>query len=193
MITKFSDLDLTKKYTYADYLTWQFDEMVELIKGYVHKMAPAPLSNHQEISSNLSGEIYNIIKGKSCKIYYAPFDVRLQRNLGDKFVTNVVQPDICVVCDVTKIDERGCNGAPDLIVEILSPSTSKKDVKDKFEIYEESGVNEYWIVEPLDKLIDVFVLKEGKYQFIKKYVEDDIIQSLTLPEIVIDLKNVFLG
>lgn len=191
MLTNISQLDLTKKYTYADYLTWQFDEMVELIKGYVHRMAPAPLSNHQEVSGEIFVEIHNILKPKKCKIYHAPFDVRLQRNIDNEQVTTVVQPDICVVCDTSKIDERGCNGAPDLIVEILSPSTSRKDVKDKFEVYEESGVKEYWIVEPVDKLIDVFALSDNKYQFIKKYVEDDIIQSVTLPEIVIDLKNVF--
>lgn len=137
---QFSDLDLSKTYTYADYLKWQFDERLELIKGKIFKMSPAPSSNHQDIAIKVSSELYYHLKGKSCKVFAAPFDVRLSIKINDEQVVNVVQPDICVICDLSKIDARGCIGAPDIIVEILSPGNNTKELQNKYEVYEEAGV-----------------------------------------------------
>ncbi len=163
----FDQLDLKGTYSYADYLKWTFSERIELIKGKVFNMSPAPARFHQDISGNIFNAIKNHLKGKSCKIYDAPFDVRLlplDKDKRDKQIFTVVQPDICVICDLEKLDERGCLGAPDLIIEILSPGNTKKEMKDKFEVYEENGVREYWIVEPNDRVIFVYVLNEqGKY------------------------------
>jgi Uma2 family endonuclease len=164
---KFSDLNLEQKYTYADFVKWTFDETVELIKGRIFKMA-APLTNHQDSSLNLATVLKIHLKGKPCKVYVAPFDVRLPKPLSqrksDTDIETVVQPDICVVCDLSKIDRRGCVGAPDFIIEILSKGTAGKDIKDKFEVYEESGVKEYWIVNITEKMVSVFRLNEqGKY------------------------------
>ena len=131
-ITKFSQLDLTKQYSYADYLTWQFKERVELIRGWISKMSPAPSTGHQSISSVFQGEIYSYLKKSTCKLFAAPFDVRLidsKKSKNNQQVVTVVQPDICVICDEKKLDERGCVGAPDLIIEIVSPGNSKKEMK----------------------------------------------------------------
>jgi Uma2 family endonuclease len=191
MITNINDLDLNKSYTYADYLTWQFTDMVELIKGKIFKMSPAPSDKHQVLSGNIHRDIASFLKKKPCKVFHAPYDVRLTRTLNDSEVTTVVQPDICIICDQTKRDERGCNGAPDFIIEILSPATSKKDVRDKFDLYEEAGVREYWIIDPIDEIVDVFILKENKYQLVKKYVSDDIVPVNIFEGFNIDLNEIF--
>lgn len=130
--------DLSGTYSYADYLTWTWDEMAELIRGKVYKMSPAPGSLHQRISTELLRQIANFLKGKKCNVFSAPFDVRLPDTAAEKAnqkITTVVQPDLCVICDPEKIDERGCLGAPDLIIEILSKHTAVKDLRDKFEVY----------------------------------------------------------
>ena len=128
MITSISQLDLNKKYTYADYLTWQFDEMVELIKGRIFRMSPAPKRLHQEFSGNVFSEFHNYLKIKPCKVYEAPFDVRLikNKNKDNKQIETVVQPDICIICDLDKLDDYGCIGSPDLIVEIVSKASKKR-------------------------------------------------------------------
>jgi len=161
-------LDLNKRYTYADYLTWFDDKSRELIHGFIKMMSPAPRVDHAEVCKNIYRHFDSVVsrnKGK-CKVFFAPFDVRFPRHgetANDKIDT-VVQPDICVICDLTKLDERGCCGAPDLIVEVLSPSTFKKDVYEKFALYEEFGVKEYWLVHPKDKIVTVFLLQEnGRY------------------------------
>jgi Uma2 family endonuclease len=143
-------LDLNKRYTYADYLTWWDDKRRELINGFIKMMSPAPKSIHQEISVNLISELRSYIKkykGK-CKVYVAPFDVRLPKNgeTADSKVYTVVQPDLCVVCDPAKLDENGCLGAPDMIAEIRSESTARYDLTTKFYLYESVGVREYWVV-----------------------------------------------
>ena len=165
MITSINQLDLTKKYTYADYLTWQFDEMVELIKGKILRMSPAPKRFHQEYSGNIYFEIKTFLKTKPCKVYEAPFDVRLIKNKNKENgqIETVVQPDICVICDLDKLDDLGCVGSPDLIVEVVSKSSKKRDYHDKFDLYEENGILEYWIVDPDAKSVDVFVLEDEKY------------------------------
>ena len=199
MITDINQLDLNKKYTYADYLTWQFDEMVELIRGRVFRMSPAPSRYHQEISSQLHIIIGSYLRKKSCKVYHAPFDVRLplpvKKQTSNKIDT-VVQPDICVVCDLTKLDTQGCNGAPDWIIEILSPATSKKDLTEKFDIYQHAGVQEYWVVYPFEKTVSVFQLDStGAYQLarINPFVEGEMVPVGVFGDdaFLVDLGEVF--
>jgi len=161
------DLDTSKRYTYADYLTWLDDRRMELINGFIHFMS-APMRIHARVSFKLNRAIDRFIEKKKgkCHVYYAPFDVRLPLNkeTADDKIYDVVQPDICVICDLSKLDDKGCIGAPDLVVEVLSPSTLKYDWNYKFNLYEASGVREYWIVDPKAKIINVFLLQaDGKY------------------------------
>lgn len=197
-ITKISQLDLSKQYTYADYITWRLAERVELIKGWLYKMSPAPKTEHQRISAELDYYIMNYFKTNKldCSVFSAPFDVRLVKNKGqaNQEIDTVVQPDICIICDKEKLDERGCVGAPDLIVEILSPSTSKKDYNEKYFLYEENKVKEYWIANPDAKSIEVFALQEGKYFSIGVFNELDgytEVYSKLFPEMKFKLKEIF--
>ena len=195
---KFTDLDLNKTYTYADYVKWTFDEVVEIIKGRVMPMA-APLSNHQKTSGNLFRLFSNYLHRKSCSVYHAPFDVRLPKPLShrktDNDIETVIQPDISIICDLSKIDRRGCVGAPDLIVEILSKGTEKKDVKDKFEVYEEAGVKEYWIASVEDCTVSVFRLdKHGVYKADHRpYVKGDFIRVGIFDDFNVDVEEIFEG
>lgn len=190
-ITDINQLDFNRLYTYADYLRWKFDERVELFKGKIFKMSPAPNRRHQEISMRVSFTLFNLFRNHPCKLYAAPIDVRLPRKdeKGNDIHT-VVQPDICVICDENKLDEKGCIGAPDLIIEILSPGNSKKEMKNKFEIYEEAGVREYWMVNPLDEFVLVNVLENGKFDT-KKPIVDDQVQSYIFPELNIHTDDIF--
>jgi Uma2 family endonuclease len=190
VVKNFSDLDLTKTYTYSDYLLWQFSERVELIKGNILKMSPAPSRNHQTISQNLNWKIYNFFQSHNCSVYVAPFDVRLTIKSAKKDTT-VVQPDLCIICDENKLDDKGCNGAPDLIVEILSPKNSKHDVDTKFNLYQESGVKEYWIVEPEARIVLVYSLINEEYIGLKPFSEGEIIKSPLFPEMNIAVDEVF--
>ena len=192
IITNFSDLDLTKEYSYSDYLLWQFSERVELIRGYILKMSPAPNRNHQLISGNINGLFYNKFKKHSCNVYAAPFDVRLPITSKKKDNT-VVQPDLCVICEPTKLDDAGCNGAPDLMIEILSPNNSKHDLDTKFKLYEEAGVLEYWIVEPVEKMLLIYTLIDGKYIGLPPQTEGENIQSPLFPDLEISITDVFEG
>jgi Uma2 family endonuclease len=125
-----SDLDLSKTYTYADYLKWTFDERLELIKGKIFKMSPAPGSDHQSISGEVFGELRNHLKGKPCKVYAAPFDVRLtRRSADDKDIVTVVQPDICVICDRKKLTVRAVSGLRILWLKYYRPEIIKRNCK----------------------------------------------------------------
>jgi Uma2 family endonuclease len=187
-------LDLNKRYTYADYLTWLDDKRRELVDGFIKMMTPAPAARHQKIIGILCGELWRIIKkhnGK-CNVFPAPFDVRLPRNgeKDDHLIYTVVQPDICVVCDLSKLDERGCLGAPDMIVEILSFSTAKYDTTVKFRLYEAVGVREYWIVYPSEG-IEVFLLQpDGKYDEGTRY-ETGKVPVHIFDGMEIDLNDIF--
>jgi Uma2 family endonuclease len=146
MITSIDQLDLSRSYTYADYLTWQFDERVELIRGKVVRMSTAPSTSHQACSGNPHLIIGTYLRKQACKVFYAPFDVRLPlppENPSNNKIDTIVQPDISVICDLSKLDAQGCQGAPDWIIEILSPATSQKDLTDKFDLYQHAGVQEY--------------------------------------------------
>lgn len=194
IVTDFDELDLNGTYTYADYLLWQFKDRVELIKGRIFKMSPAPNTSHQLISSKLQGNLFVHLKDKSCYLFSAPFDVRLFDTKKSAFVNRdiytVVQPDLCVVCDGNKLDEKGCLGAPDLVIEILSPGNSKKEVDSKFDLYQESGVREYWIVQPIDQNVFIFTLNDsGVFIGLKPATEQ--LRSIIFPELSIDLKEIF--
>ncbi len=190
IVYNFSDLDLSKTYNYSDYLNWRFNERVELIKGFILKMSPAPSSAHQTVSNNLSGVFYENLKRKPCRVFNAPFDVRLPIK-SEKKDTTVVQPDLCIVCDENKIDKKGCNGVPDLIVEIISPNNSKHDVDTKFKLYQEAGVLEYWLVEPYEKLLFIYTLTNGLFIGLKPQTEDEYINSPLFPDLKIALEDVF--
>ncbi len=163
MINDISQLDLSGKYTYANYLTWQFKDKVELIMGNIFRMTSAPSASHQGVSALMLGVCINNLKGKSCWVFPAPHDVRLSKNgsPADKQIETVVQPDICIICDPAKIDERGCNGAPDQVVKIVSNSSIERDPHEKYALYEESGVQEYWIVYPREKSFIIFFRGKG--------------------------------
>ncbi len=195
-ITELSQLDLDQTYNYADYLTWQLNETVELIKGKIMLMSPAPNVGHQRISADLNGMLYNFFKHKQCQFFAAPFDVRLyDRNksiLTGKEIHTVVQPDLCVICNSDMLDKQGCNGAPDWIIEILSKGNSKRDMQIKYRLYQESGVQEYWLVYPEQQAIHQFVLDEkGLYQLKNMYAEDDKATPSLFPDLAIDLAEVF--
>ena len=153
--------DLSGSYTYADYMTWEWEQRAELILGKIFKMSPAPSSGHQRILGNLYVPIWNYLQGKKCQAFLAPFDVRLPGpSKKDRDIVTVVQPDICVICDSSKVDQRGCLGAPDWIIEILSKYTSAKDLNIKFDVYEASGVKEYWVVHPSEQTLLIYTLDE---------------------------------
>lgn len=185
---------LKKRYTYADYLAWDDSVRVELIDGEVYDMTPAPTRKHQEISMTLSVLIGSYLKGKKCRVFAAPFDVRLPgKSTADDDITTVVQPDISVVCDQKKLDERGCIGAPDLIIEIVSPLTAAKDMREKFALYEKYGVKEYWIIHPVEETVMVFLCgNEGKYSKPVIYCSGDIIKVKTLKGLSIGVVDLFL-
>jgi Uma2 family endonuclease len=184
--------DASLTYTYADYLKWKFEERLELFRGKIFKLA-APNRKHQELVGAIFYEFATFLKKKQCQVYIAPFDVRLpvQNKKRDDEITTVVQPDLCVICDPSKLDEKGCVGAPDIVVEILSPGNTKKEVQDKFELYEEAGVKEYWVVIPPTENIIIYTLENGRYIGSKPFAPGEIITSLVLPSLTIDVKEIF--
>ncbi len=193
VITSLSQLDPNASYTYADYLLWKFEERVELLRGRIALMS-APSRIHQKISGNLHRLLSNALWKSPCEVYAAPFDVRLQHfsSKQNKTLNSVVQPDLCVICDPNKLDDKGCVGAPDLIVEIISPGNSRRELKDKFEIYQETGVKEYWIVNPLEKSVQIYHLNEqNKYIGSQPYVVGDVLGTPIIPGLVVDLADVF--
>lgn len=187
-----ASLDRNKSYSYADYLNWDFKERVELISGKVYEMMSAPSSRHQLLCVKMIVSLSNHLKGTGCQVYTAPFDVRLPRKSKDaKDIITVVQPDICVICDKTKIDEKGCLGAPDVVVEILSPSNNVLEINNKFNLYEESGVKEYWIVSPQDNTFLVNILVDGHYITSRPMTTGNIFTSKVLTRFSLDLKELF--
>jgi Uma2 family endonuclease len=181
-----------KKYNYGDYLTWPDNESWEIIDGLPYNMSPAPTTEHQLISMELSRQFSNYLIGKPCKVFHAPFDVRLPYgNETGENIETVVQPDLLIVCDRSKIDKKGCQGAPDLVVEIISPDTAKKDLKIKFKLYERAGVKEYWIVDPSNKTILVYRMSDNKYGEADVYASEDMVTVNLFPDFTIDLKEVF--
>jgi Uma2 family endonuclease len=185
--------DASYTYSYYDYMQWKFKERLELIKGHIYKLS-TPNSKHQIIVGKLHVRFYNFLEKKTCKVFVSPFDVRLPRKnrTGDKEITTVVQPDVFIVCDETKIDERGCCGAPDLVVEVLSPGNSSHEVRTKFNLYEEAGVKEYWLINPEEENLFIYLLNdEGKYSGAKVYAAGDTVTSAIAQGFTIDVADIF--
>jgi len=186
-------LDRNGFYSYADYLHWTFNEIVELIKGKIFPMS-APHWQHQQVASNFHGLLWHYLKGKPCKIFPAPFDVRFLdkgKSSEDKQIFTVVQPDLSIICNTEIINKTGCIGSPDAIIEIVSPSTAEKDVKIKFALYEENLVKEYWIAYPKEQILWVYDLINEKYELRKIYTIDDKVQMKVLGDCWINLDEIF--
>jgi len=186
-----------RKFTYKDYMTWPEDERWELIGGVAYNMLSAPNRRHQAISMLLSWRIMTFLEGKRCKVYAAPFDVLLPE-LGeedDGDVSNVVEPDILVYCDTSRLKHYGARGAPDLVVEILSPSTHVKDLREKYDLYERMGVREYWVIDPAGESIDRFVRGDtgrfGKGELREPLFKKGPIRSTVLEGLVFDPEEIF--
>lgn len=190
-LPKFKEDD---RFTYADYLTWDDDQRWELIDGVAYCMSPVPNRIHQKWLGELHRQIANYLDGRRCEVYLAPFDVRLQDFLdaSDEETFTVVQPDIMVVCDNEKLDDRGIKGAPDLVVEIISPSTAKRDITTKYELYQRHGVKEYWIIYPNDRTLLIYRLSDdNRYASPEVFGDDDIVPVSLLGDLVIDMGKVF--
>ena len=183
--------DLTGTYTARDYISWKTEELMELLRGRISKMSPSPSSVHQQIVMNLGSALHIHFK-RNCLVFPSPYDVYLIKPGENwKDTKNIFQPDLCVVCDTSKIYDRGCMGAPDLVVEVLSPSTAAKDLGTKRDLYEEYGVKEMWIIHPQDATVVVHILENGKYRIMPIYAKGQIIKSPTFPDLKVDLNEVF--
>lgn len=183
-----------ERHTYKEYAVWPEGERWELIDGVAFAMSPAPAQKHQALVTEFCRQISNFLQEKPCRLYVAPFDVLLpdSSDQDDDEVPTVVQPDIIVVCDRSKLSEKGCRGAPDWILEILSPSTNVRDQRDKLSLYEKHGVKEYWVVHPADKTVMAYVHgPAGGYGKPRVYGNDEKAEPVTLPGLSIDLKTAF--
>lgn len=191
---KVQEPDPSLTYTYADYLKWRFVERLELLRGKIFQMS-GPNTRHQILSGRIFAWLYNHLESQKCQVFSAPFDVRLpvKGRLRDDEITTVVQPDICVVCDEARLDDRGCCGAPDLVVEILSPGNSTKEVRLKYDLYEEAGVREYWVVNQAGQNVAVHVSSapSGKFTQLGIYSSSDIIRSPTVTGFELDVERLF--
>lgn len=181
-------------YTFADYLVWEENEHIELLNGELIMMAP-PSTRHQLISGELFRQLANFLEGKKCRVFHAPFGVRLFEEKNDKpeNIQTVFEPDISVICDLNKLDKYGCKGAPDFIIEILSPSTQKHDRIIKLQQYQRAGVKEYWIVSPEDETVQIFLLDNTQNILfpVELYEKNDIAKVNVLEGCFIELKKVF--
>ena len=180
-------------FTYADYKLWPDDQRWEIIEGVEYDMSPAPSDKHQKVFGELFLQFATFLRGKKCQLRSAPYDVILPE-VGDaeEAEETVVQPDIVVICDRKKIMQRGCVGAPDLVIEILSPRTAKKDMTTKLELYRRMGVREYWMVEPDKKWVRIYTQdKNGRLIVMKTYTANDNPEVGILPGLSIELPLVF--
>lgn len=179
-------------YTYADYMARDDDERVEIINGDLYMMS-APSTQHQQISAALMFRLMSYLEGKNCQAIAAPFAVRLFENEGDKpeNVYTVVEPDISVICDPNKLDEKGCKGAPDMIAEILSPTSARQDKLIKLNLYQRAGVPEYWIIDPVYKSVQVLLLNDGRYTRGTEYFIGDKIKIHVLKDCEIEVDKIF--
>lgn len=186
-----SDLDIEQLYSYADYYGWDFPERVELIDGKVFVKDPITYTTHQQMSIRIAGTIWNYLKQSDLEMYAAPFDVRLPTiSLSDDDILNVVQPDICI-CNKDTLDDRGCLGAPELVIEILSPGNNILEFTLKFDLYESAGVKEYWLVSPQDNTVVINTLANGKYVTARPITSGSVLTSTVLPSFSLDLSELF--
>ena len=181
-----------ERYTFADCLTWGEDDRIEIIDGEAAMMAP-PTTAHQLISGEIFRQLANYLEGKKCRAIPAPFAVRLFEKDGEapEDVNTVVEPDISIVCDSSKLDKHGCKGAPDMVVEILSPSTQRHDRLVKLGLYQRAGVREYWIVNPEDQTVQVLTLSNGLLLPHEVYDHQGVAKVNVLDGCFIELSKVF--
>jgi len=184
---KYERAGQTGRYTYADYASWDDENRYELIDGVAYMMS-APSVGHQRIITEMLRQLANFLRGKQCEVFVSPFDVCLNAR-GDDDDT-VVQPDLLVICNSSILDKKRCNGAPDLVIEIVSPSSSRHDRFRKLNKYLYAGVREYWIVDPDDKILNVHTLENDKY-VIAAYGSDDTVPVNVLEGCEINLSDVF--
>jgi Uma2 family endonuclease len=178
------------RHTYGEYLTWSDDPRYELVDGVAYAMTPAPGRRHQEVVVELLRQVANALEHSPCRVYVAPFDVRLPRGEeADADIDTVLQPDLAVICDPAKLDERGCRGAPDWVIEVLSPSTAVHDQTRKREAYERHGVPELWLVHPTDALLMIYRLREGAYGKPEVRELAGELAPEELPEVRLDLER----
>ncbi|EIJ80219.1 hypothetical protein PB1_07657 [Bacillus methanolicus PB1] len=177
-----------KRYTYQDYCEWE--GRWELINGIPYNMSPAPSTQHQRIVGQLYVALSSYLSKGTCEAFISPFDVRLSETEDYNNPDTVVQPDISVICNPKQIDEKGCKGAPGLVVEVLSPSTALKDRNEKFKLYEKYGVKEYWMVDPIHKTIEVYGLVENHFTQREVFGEDSSLQSFLFKDFTLNLKNI---
>lgn len=191
-IININQLDFEQLYTYKEYYSWQFPDRVELIDGRLYHLFPGPSSKHQEVSVYLAAKWFNFFEKNKCKVFPAPFDVRFPKKDGSETNT-VVQPDLCIICDLSKLENKGINGAPDLVIEILSVNNPNRDKKDKYNLYEREGVKEYWLVHPIEKWLLIYNLeKTGKYVGSKKFSsKDESVRSILFPDFNLNLVELF--
>jgi len=194
IITTVNDIDFSGTYSYANYLNWHIQERFELIKGKIFKMT-APSTKHQRFTGRIFLELGNFLKGMKCEAFIAPFDVRFPyKSKDDVDVTTVLQPDVCVVCDPGKIDSRGCLGAPDIVVEVLSPGNNRKELDNKYKVYEEFGVLEYWIIHPSERTLIQYVLNdEGTFVAGRPYAGGNELVSDLLPGFRLNIDELFMN
>lgn len=181
------------RYTFADVLSWDEDERIEIIDGEAFMMA-TPSRIHQEISGELFRQLANFLEGKQCRVYPAPFGVRLFARDGDgpEDVDTLVEPDISVVCDRSKLDQHGCKGAPEMVIEILSPSTLRHDRLVKLNLYDQAGVLEYWIVDPQNRAVQVFRRDGGAaLRICEEYGHTQVAKVSVLDGCFLELSKVF--
>jgi len=186
-----SQLDFNERYTYEEYNSWKFTERIELIDGAPYQVMSAPKIIHQRVSMRLSAMWFNFLFDKNCEVFAAPVDVYFLNPKGGK-INTVVQPDLCIVCIASKIEEKGIKGAPDLVIEILSPN-NKRDLTEKYSLYEREGVKEYWIVNPNEKWLVIYTLdSNANYIGSKHYTPEDVkVSSILFPAFEVDLKKLF--
>ncbi|MBI4756622.1 MAG: Uma2 family endonuclease [Betaproteobacteria bacterium] len=184
----------TRHHTYGEYLTWPEDVRYELIDGVAYAMGPAPLRLHQRLVAEIFAQIHAALGEHPCEANIAPFDVRLPKaHEADNAIDTVVQPDIVVVCDAAKLDERGCRGAPDWVIEVLWPSSAGHDQVRKLGLYERHGVREYWLVHPTDRVVMAYRLEGGAYG--RAHVQEltGRLASSACPQVEIDWEVVVRG
>lgn len=174
-------------HTYGEYLTWHDGLRWELIDGEAYLMSPAPTPTHQRLTGELFRQIADALEGHRCEVFITPFDVRLpQGDEADALVDTVVQPDLTIVCDPRKIDERGCRGAPDWVIEVLSPTTAAHDQTKKLAVFERAGVRECWFVHPTDRTVAVYLLQGAAYGRPAISELEGSLAAHTMPGVVID-------
>lgn len=179
-----------RRYSFQDYLQWDDGIRYEIIDGEPVMLA-APTTKHQGIVSFLVTEFNILLRGSSCKVYPAPFAVRFSKTDDYDHADDVYEPDISIICDRNRLDDRGYKGAPTLIVEILSPSTSKNDRVRKYNMYQLFGLKEYWIVDPLNETIEIYEWVDGSFQRWNAYGREDEISSIQFENLNMRAEEIF--